>query len=215
MRLRQQRFIRLASTSPRRKAYLERFQLDFSVLNGRIDETAYADESPEEYVERMAREKAWAVRRHCEGDDVVLSADTIVVLDGEIMGKPESTAAVLPMLRRLNGRRHQVLTSYLVLDCRNDRQWQRRVTTQVTFMPSDERLLHAYAATSEPLDKAGAYSIQGIGTVLVQSIEGSYNNVVGLPIEQLIPDLITLGILSFEDGAATISEAGNGSGEKG
>jgi septum formation protein len=192
----QLRALHLASTSPRRRAYLERFGLNFSVQAGSVDETAMSGEGPEDFAARMADEKATAVVDRCDSKAVILAADTIVVLDEMILGKPASVDEALTMLRRLNGRTHQVITAYVLLDRSKSRRQLQSNTTWVTFHRLDDRWLRSYASTQEPMDKAGAYSIQGLGTLLVQSIKGSYNNVVGLPVELLIPDLVAMGVMS-------------------
>jgi septum formation protein len=197
MQFQQLRSIHLASASPRRIDYLQRYGLVFSARAGFVDETALPGERPVDFAGRMACEKASAVADQCDPDTIILAADTIVVLDKTIMGKPGSAGEALTMLRRLNGRTHQVITAYAILDRREVRQQLQSTSTWVTFRRLEERWLQSYAATPEPLDKAGAYSIQGLGTLLVQSIDGSYNNVVGLPVEQLMPDLLALGVITL------------------
>ena len=186
----QNRNIVLASGSPRRKNYLERYNLEFCIRTADVDETAHPGENPLEYARRMAREKGEKVAANRSGDELVIAADTIVVLDSQILGKPECREDVLPMLQRLNGREHLVITSFFIFDGKSQQAIQSEVTTKVRFKQVTEDQLQAYASLDEPLDKAGAYSIQGVGTFLVGAIEGSYNNVVGLPIEALIAILI-------------------------
>lgn len=189
----QQRPILLASGSPRRREYLARYGLEFTVQTAQIDETPLEGEDPLAYVRRMVLAKAEPFAPEAEAGKVVVTADTLVLLHGEILGKPEGPAGVLPMLERLNGEAHQVITGYgLML---GEERLVREVASRVTFRKSPPDLLAAYAKTEEPLDKAGAYSIQGLGTFLVESIEGSYNNVVGLPIEELLADLIQWGAI--------------------
>ncbi|MBU2647236.1 septum formation protein Maf [bacterium] len=180
----------LASGSPRRKEYLERYHLDFHILTGDIDETVLKGEKPVVYARRLAREKGLTVAERLFDNEIVIAADTIVVLNDLIIGKPATKADVLPMLQRLNGKCHQVITAYFIFDCQYRKEILRDVTSKVVFNKLATEQLAAYAELEEPLDKAGAYSIQGIGTFLVESIEGSYNNVVGLPIEVLIQDLL-------------------------
>lgn len=189
----QERPILLASGSPRRKDYLARYGLDFSIQTASIDETPLAGEDPLAYVRRMVAAKAEPFGEQAAKGQLVITADTLVLLHGEILGKPEGPEGVLPMLKRLNGEAHQVITGYgLAL---GERRLVREVASRVIFRKSPPELLAAYAKSEEPLDKAGAYSIQGLGTCLVESIEGSYNNVVGLPIEELLADLIQWGVL--------------------
>lgn len=193
---RQSRKFVLASGSPRRRQYFERYKLQFSILTSDIDESVREGEDPAVFARRLAREKGLSVAEHLENDEIVIAADTIVVVNNRILGKPESQKAVLPMLLQLNGNSHQVITAYFIFDCQSRLEILRHATSKVIFNKVSEELLAAYAALEEPLDKAGAYSIQGVGTFLVQSIEGSYNNIVGLPIESLIQDLLDNDFLS-------------------
>ena len=156
----------LASASPRRAALLTQIGIPFDVVVPDIDESPGADEAPLVYVERMAREKAAAVPLP---GSVVLAADTAVVLDGVILGKPASKAAAIDTLMNLGGRTHQVLTAVAVT---RDRTVESLVTTtRVSFIPVDRRLAESYWATGEGADKAGGYGIQGIGGILVERID--------------------------------------------
>jgi len=184
--------ILLASGSPRRREYLERFGLQFEVASADIDESVPLGEAPMDYVRRMVVNKAEAF--DLSPDKVVITADTLVLVEGEILGKPEDPSQVFPMLTQLNGKTHQVITGYGIFF--GDQQRLREVVTKVRLKKNSVELLKAYAQTSEPLDKAGSYSIQGLGTLLVDTIDGSYNNVVGLPVEELFSDLIQMGLLS-------------------
>ncbi len=202
----QKKEIVLASKSPRRKGYLERYGLRFRILTGEVDETPRTDEQPVDFVGRMAGEKAGVVVGRCSEDEIVIAADTIVVFEGEILGKPGSSKAVFPMLNRLNGNTHEVVTSYVIRNCANQKTIQKTAVSQVRFNRLSEGTIRAYASTSEPLDKAGAYSIQGVGTLLVRSIEGSYNNVVGLPIEMLLQNLLEHKFIEVRDQDKSHSE---------
>lgn len=195
MHLVQYKHIVLASGSPRRKDYLDKYNLKFDIIIGDIDESVLPGEMPEDFARRMALEKANAVIPKCTSDSVVIAADTIVVFQDEILGKPASPDGVLPMLDKLNGNTHEVITSYQVVDKGTNEEVNRSVSTKVTFNQLSEQVLLAYSQSQEPLDKAGAYSIQGLGTILVESIKGSYNNVVGLPIEVLLQDLIAMQVI--------------------
>ncbi len=195
MHLVQYKHIVLASGSPRRKDYLEKYNLNFEIIIGNIDESVIPGEEPESFARRMALEKANAVIPECTADAVVIAADTIVVFQGEILGKPASQGDVLPMLKKLNGNTHEVITSYQVVDKSTNEEINRSVSTEVRFNQLSDELLSAYSQSREPLDKAGAYSIQGLGTILVESIKGSYNNVVGLPIEVLLRDLVAMQVI--------------------
>ncbi len=192
----QHKTIVLASGSPRRKDYLEKYNLQFQIVTGDVDEAVIPGEQPSAFASRMAKEKAAAVVQKCGENAVIIAADTIVVFEDKILGKPNSMNGVLPMLKQLNGKVHQVITAYQVIDKAEKQEVNRSVTTEVCFNKLSDQLLKSYAQSEEPLDKAGAYSIQGLGTVLVHSIKGSYNNVVGLPIEVLLQDLIDFGVIS-------------------
>ncbi|MDX2469646.1 MAG: Maf family protein [SAR324 cluster bacterium] len=187
----------LASGSPRRKEYFERYGFDFEILKADIPEEPKPNEKPEAFALRLAREKGAAVREKCAHDfnGLIISADTIVVLGDEIIGKPRGKDDVLPMLQKLAGQTHQVITAYAILG--NGVDVVKAVTTNVEFYPAMLPLLLAYSKTIEPLDKAGSYSIQGVGSFMVKSIEGSYNNVVGLPIEHLLQDLSKFKAISI------------------
>jgi len=179
----------LASASPRRRALLEQLGIPLRIDPAHLDENVRAGEPAERYVLRLAREKAEAVQvRH--PNVRVLAADTSVVLDGEVLGKPATTDEALGMLRRLCGRRHQVMTAVAVAGA-----GERLVTAAVTFAPADEAALRWYVSTGEPMDKAGAYAVQGIGGFLVERIEGSHSAVVGLPLVETVALLRESGYL--------------------
>lgn len=179
----------LASASPRRRALLEQLGIPLRIDPAHLDENVRAGETAERYVLRLAREKAEAVHvRH--PDDTVLAADTSVVLDGAVLGKPASADEALEMLRALSGRRHQVMTAVAVAG-----KGERLVTAAVTFAAADEGALRWYVSTGEPVDKAGAYAVQGIGGFLVERIEGSHSAVVGLPLVETVALLRESGYL--------------------
>jgi septum formation protein len=169
----------LASQSPRRAELLTRLGLEFDILPAEIDESYLGDEMPADHAERLAREKAIAVaRRHPEA--LVIGSDTIVLIDNLVLGKPRDEADAVRMLKRLADREHQVITAVAVV-------WGTRIHSavepvRVRFRPLDDRECEEYVATGEPMDKAGAYGIQGYGSALVESIEGDYFAVMGLPV---------------------------------
>jgi len=169
----------LASASPRRAGLLQQIGVPFSVRIPQVDESLRPGEAPGEYVERLARDKAMAV---AESGRVTLGADTTVVLDGEILGKPAGRQSAIDMLTRLSARTHQVVTGVAVTDGRVVRSL--RVTTEVTFRSISAAEAGDYWDTGEPADKAGGYGIQGIGGIFAQSINGSYSAVVGLPLTE-------------------------------
>jgi septum formation protein len=197
MKFSQTKTIILASGSPRRKEYLERYQLKYRIINPNIDETPFNDEGPVTYAKRMAKEKVESISGDIGYDEIALSADTIVVYEDKILGKPVSTEDAYQMLTQLNGQVHSVVTAYALLLKAQNSLTVESVCTKVTFNELPEAFLRTYAESEEPLDKAGSYSIQGDGTFLVNAIEGSYNNVVGLPVEQLIQDFLKLKVITI------------------
>jgi len=179
----------LASASPRRQELLGRLGLTFEVVSAGVDEAVRPGEPPGEYVLRVARQKAAAVARSRPGA-LVLAADTAVVLDGAILGKPSGAEEARRMLRSLSGRRHSVLTAVAL---EGAAQEAAVVETAVWFRPLAEAEIAWYASTSEPLDKAGSYALQGAGGMLVQRIEGSASSVVGLPLAETVGMLARAG----------------------
>ena len=181
----------LASQSPRRRELLARIVADFRVCPADIDETPLADESPEQYVQRLAHHKALKVEE-LHRDACIIAADTTVVIDDLVLQKPESVQDAFAMLSSLRGREHRVLTGLAVYT--PTRRALEIVTTRVRFAKVSDELLWAYIATGEPEDKAGAYALQGIGDMLVESVEGSVSNVIGLPLQVLSELLIASGV---------------------
>lgn len=183
----------LASQSPRRRELLEQLGLAFAVLPAHADEAVLDGEPPREYVLRVAREKARAVQ-----GEVVLAADTAVVLDGVILGKPESADDARRMLRALSGSRHEVLTAVCVRRAGAgpalELELEEVVSTEVVFAPLSGPAVEWYVATGEPLDKAGAYAIQGAGGAFVTEVRGSVSSVVGLPLAETAALLARAGI---------------------
>jgi len=186
--------LHLASGSPRRRELLAQIGVPFVTLVANIDETALPGEAAERYVERLAREKAQAGLASLANpvDAVVLGADTAVVLDGRILGKPESRDDALATLAALSGREHQVLTAVALAGA--GRVESRVVASRVAFRELRPGEAEAYWATGEPCDKAGSYGIQGLAAVFVSRLEGSYSAVVGLPLCETAQLLETFGI---------------------
>lgn len=174
----------LASASPRRAEILESLGLEFTVRHPRIPESRRPGERPEEYAERLAREKAAAVAAE-ETESLVLAGDTVVILDDEVLEKPDDEEAAVVMLLRLAGRAHRVATA-LALASPGGSLHSGVRSTEVRFRPFGEEEARSYAATGEPLDKAGAYGIQGRGAALVAGIDGDYSAVVGLSVPLLV-----------------------------
>jgi septum formation protein len=180
----------LASGSPRRKQLLEMLRIPFRVIAPEVDEHVLPGEKPDVYVTRLSRAKAEAVVRRAPGE-VILAADTTVVLGGRIFEKPTSPAHAVEMLEQLQGKTHEVLTAVAVAE--NGRLEQALDVSRVTFRPHDRRTLEAYVATGEPLDKAGAYAIQGLGAPLIERVEGDFFGVMGLPLRLALDLLATFG----------------------
>lgn len=168
----------LASASPRRKELLGLYGIPFTVRAADIDETMDPDKPPFDEVARLSREKALAVPR--EPEDVVVAADTIVVCDGIVLGKPRDEAQAIEMLSLLSGRAHQVMTGCTVLRGQKDETFTE--VTDIHFRPLSPDEIRRYVATGEPMDKAGAYGIQGGAALFCQRMEGDYYNVMGLPV---------------------------------
>lgn len=182
----------LASASPRRSMLLAQIGVAHQQFACDIDERVLADEPAQAYVERVARAKVLAGQQQVAADAVVLAADTVVVVDGRILGKPLNEEHAAEMLRSLSGRAHQVLTAVAVASAA--RCELVRVDAQVFFRPLSEAEIAAYWATGEPADKAGSYAIQGLAAVFVERIEGSYSAVVGLPLLETAGLLADFGI---------------------
>ena len=174
----------LASQSPRRQELLERMGIrTFSVVDPGVDEHEEVTLPREELVCRLSERKAEAAARHAPAGAVDISADTVVSLDGAILGKPADKLEAFRMLSTLSGVRHQVYTGVTVM--RDGEKQIEHETTDVTFRELSEEEIEHYLATGEPMDKAGAYGIQGYGALLVERIEGDYYNVMGLPVCRL------------------------------
>jgi septum formation protein len=181
----------LASASPRRAELLKLLQVRFRILAGTVEEVAHEYLSPLEVCQLNAHRKARVVAKQIP-DALVLGADTLVFLDGEILGKPRHLADARRMLRKLQGRTHQVVTGVCLMHLRAHRERIFAVSTDVLFHRLDEKQIRDYLARIHPLDKAGAYAIQEYGEMIVSEISGSYSNVVGLPVERLKEELESL-----------------------
>ena len=182
----------LASQSPRRRELLGRLGLEFRVLAPEIDERMDRSLPPADLVERISLEKAWAAQALAGPEAIVIAADTVVTLDGAVLGKPRDGAGAVRMLSALSGRRHHVYTGLTVL--RGDALDTGHEVTEVVFRTLTSPEILAYVSTGEPLDKAGAYGIQGYGALLVEGIRGDYFNVVGLPLCRLGRMLARFGV---------------------
>ena len=190
----------LASRSPRRYELLKQVGLDFDVIPSGIEEDYIKGESPRKHVLRLAEAKALDVGNQ-HPDRWVVAADTIVYVDHSILGKPKSREEAKKMLRRLSGKGHRVLTGFSVRHLEKRKGDRQTVQTAVKVKKLTQEEMEWYVKTEEPFDKAGGYAVQGIGSFMIESIKGSYTNVVGLPVCELIQMLRRLG-------AVTISELG-------
>ncbi len=188
----------LASASPRRRELLQRAGVAFTVIPSDTPEAAQPGEMPQEYALRVAGEKALEVARRHPGA-WVLGADTIVEIAGEVLGKPRDAADGQRMLRLLSGRTHQVMTAFALFDGEGRVRTRQVVISHVTFKLLSDAQIRAYLATGEPFDKAGAYAVQGLGASLVEGVEGSYTNVVGLPVDEVQAALRTAGLLDRQE----------------
>jgi septum formation protein len=191
--------IYLASASPRRRELLEQIGVSYRVLQVEVDEDRHAGEQPELYVLRLALHKAKAGHARLRAGDVgaVLGADTSVVIDGEVLGKPADQAQGIAMLRRLSGATHHVYTGVALVD--DDHQATRLSVSAVSFRPLSLAECEQYWRSGEPADKAGGYAIQGRGAIFVSRLEGSYSGVMGLPLFETAELLREFGINGLAD----------------
>ena len=186
----------LASSSPRRREILERFGLLFKLFAPSVDESPLPDELPAQHVERLSALKVAAVRAQIP-EYLVLAADTVVVLGNEVLGKPAGAEDAQRMLHLLAGKTHEVLSGYALQDGKSGGKASGVVTTRVSFRALPPDWIRWYSRLEESRDKAGAYGIQGIGGAMIEKITGSYNNVVGLPIEEILWKMIDKGWITI------------------
>jgi len=187
----------LASKSPRRKYLLKQAGLSFTVIPSGIDENSIPISQPEIYVRTLAEAKANDISKKYP-ESWVIGADTIVLIDGIVLGKPSSKTEARVMLKQLSGQTHQVLTGYSICCIASNRFFSETIITEVLFKNLTDDEIEWYINTEEPFDKAGAYAIQGLGTFIVKSINGSYTNVVGLPVCEVIKFLIKEGVIGLK-----------------
>ncbi len=188
----------LASRSPRRISLLENLGLNFTVMPADIDETLVPGLFPGAQAQDLSLRKARHILPNCP-DAWVIAADTLVVLDKRILGKPADMPEAIAMLSALSGRVHSVFTGFTVAHQELGQEYTRTVETRVWFKPLSREEILWYAGTGEPFDKAGGYGIQDKGACLVREISGSYSNVVGLPVCELVSTLISLNVIHFEE----------------
>jgi len=189
----------LASASPRRAQILHDAGLSFAVVSSAIDETPYPSETPQQLVQRLADAKADLVAARAVGPSIIIAADTVVVLEGQILGKPRSTDDARRMLQRFSGRTHSVITGVSLVRLPEILRRQFVETTLVHFAALSSEEISRYLATEEPYDKAGAYAIQGRAGRYIPRIEGCYFNIVGLPLSRTLAALHELGWAEDEE----------------
>lgn len=176
----------LGSSSPRRKELLEKVGLEFDIVKPDIDEIILSNEKPSEFVVRIADEKAKKVNSLISGNKTIIAADTVVVINNEILGKPINDKDAADMLNKLSGKVHSVFTGFAILNSNNGVMYTQAVETLVKFKVLNQNEVQGYINSNEYKDKAGGYAIQGIGSFMIESINGSYTNVVGLPLCELV-----------------------------
>jgi septum formation protein len=183
----------LASASPRRKELLEKIGLKFEVEPSDYEEKISPGIEPHKLAKTLSLKKAGMVAGNYK-NALVIAADTFIVIDNEILGKPVTQIEARRMLETINGRQHSVITGFTIVDTENGKAITRSLETKVYIRKLTSKEIDAYVETNEPLDKAGAYAIQGLGSVIVEKIEGDYFNVIGLPLSALTESLKEFGV---------------------
>ncbi len=184
----------LASASPRRKELLGELIRDFEIIPSEIDETSLAGESPEDHVLRLSREKALEISRG-KPDKWVLGADTVVIIDGKMLGKPKTAVEAKQMLDMLSGRAHRVITGFAIVKEGEGIIVNDTVESCVIFKDISRDEIDWYTGTNEPYDKAGGYAVQGKAAFFIKEIHGSYTNVIGLPLCEVVTALKNAGVM--------------------
>lgn len=185
----------LASASPRRKELLGKLQIPFIVEASNYKEDNNLKLEPLELAKALSAGKAEAVAERHKGEDtIIIGADTFVVLDNKILGKPHTPEKAKEMIKKMSGRVHSVITGFTIINAKSGKKVSRAVESKVCFRKLTDKEIEDYVSTGEPLDKAGAYAIQEAGSVLIAKIEGDYTNIVGLPLPALIEELKNFGI---------------------
>ena len=187
----------LASASPRREELLRSVGLKFKIIPAHVNEDYKKGESPQEHVKRLARDKALAIA-HKYPNAWVLGADTIVVIDGLVLGKPKNKTQARQMLKRLSGRTHKVFTGFTLSHTASRLIKTKVIQSAVQFKNISSEEMEWYIACDEPYDKAGGYAVQGKGAYFIKTIRGSYTNVIGLPLCEVLEELKILGAINFE-----------------
>lgn len=182
------RRIILASNSPRRKKLLEKAGIKFEIIPANIDETIDVDLIPDEFVRKLSYEKAKSVAKKFQ-DAIVIGADTIVVFEDEILGKPKDKKHAKEMLLKLSGKKNYVITAFTIIDTKNKKTITYAQKGTVFMKRLTENQIEGYIKTGEPMDKAGAYAVQELGHALIEKTEGDYDSIVGLPVKTLLDEL--------------------------
>jgi septum formation protein len=188
----------LASKSPRRKELLERLNLDFEIVVSQVDEDSYKKNTPQEYVEKLAYEKAKSVLQLVNKDSIIIGSDTVVVYNNNILGKPRNEKQAYEYIKKLSGNKHLVYSGLCIIDNKANNHIICHEVTEVYMKDLNDYEINSYIRTGEPLDKAGAYGIQGIGAIFVEKIVGDYYNVMGLPLNKLYKGLNEIGVNYFK-----------------
>ena len=187
----------LASSSPRRRELLKMLGIAFEVIPPHIEEEEIDGESPREHVARLSQAKAKEVGRTVKKDRWILGADTIVFIDGEVLGKPQTGAEANCMLKKLSGREHTVMTGFFIYHPELNQSAGTVVESKVAIKKLTDNEIEGYIKTGEPFDKAGAYAVQGIGMFMIEKVFGSHTNVIGLPVCEVVTALKRLGAIRF------------------
>lgn len=187
----------LASGSPRRKELLERLNIDFDIIVSDLDEDSIEQSKPDDFVEKLAYEKAKSVSMLINKDSLVIGCDTVVVYNNEILGKPKNNEQAISFLKKLSGSNHQVYSGIAIIDTKSNNKYLSHEITDVYMKELSNDEIAYYIQTGEPFDKAGAYGIQGIGSLFIEKISGDYYNVMGLPLNKLYKGFNELGVNYF------------------
>jgi septum formation protein len=187
----------LASGSPRRKELLERLNIDFDIIVSDLDEDSIEQSKPDDFVEKLAYEKAKSVSMLTNKDSLVIGCDTVVVYNNEILGKPKNNEQAISFLKKLSGSNHQVYSGIAIIDTKSNNKYLSHEITDVYMKELSNDEIAYYIQTGEPFDKAGAYGIQGIGSLFIEKISGDYYNVMGLPLNKLYKGFNELGVNYF------------------
>jgi len=184
----------LASTSPRRKELLKQIGLDFTAVTSDYEEDMTINKKPKELAKYLSNGKAMAVAKNFS-DGIIIAADTFVVMQEKLLGKPHTASVARKMLRQISGKQLSIITGLTVYDIKNAKKISRAVEAKIFIKKLTDHEINNYVKTGEPLDKAGAFGVQGVGAVLIRKIEGDYSGIVGLPLYELATILQKMGVV--------------------